>query len=121
MKNVLPKKLYIHFTCLCVAVRIVSDKQYKHMLDYAQSLFEYFVLKVRKYYKDKYLTHNMHNLLHICEDVKRFGTIDSYSAFKFGNFLYTIKKLLKVSGQPLEQVVNRIIEKKALSKTFYVV
>lgn len=92
MKNVLSKKLYIHFTCLCVAVRIVSDKQYKHLLDYAQSLFEFFVQKFREYYGDQYLSHNVHNLIHICNDVKRFGTIDSYSAFKFENYLYTIKK-----------------------------
>lgn len=118
MNNVLPKKLYIHFTCLCVAVRIVSDKQYKHLLDYAQSLFEYFVRKFREYYGNQYVSHNMHNLLHICEDVKRFGTIDSYSAFKFENYLYTIKKSLKVSRRPLEQIVNRIIEKRNVEKKF---
>lgn len=117
-KNVLPKKLYIHFTCLCVAVRIVSDKQYKHMLDYAQSLFEYFVRKFREYYGDQYLSHNVHNVLHICDDVKRFGTINSYSAFKFENYLYTIKKSLKISGKPLEQIANRIIEKRNVEKSF---
>lgn len=117
-KNVLPKKLYIHFTCLCVAVRIVSDKQYKHMLDYTQSLFEYFVRKFREYYGDQYLSHNVRNLLHICDDVKRFGTINSYSAFKFENYLYTIKKSLKISGKPLEQIANRIIEKRNVEKSF---
>ncbi|XP_011688337.1 PREDICTED: uncharacterized protein LOC105450269 [Wasmannia auropunctata] len=117
-KNVLSKKLYMHFTCLCVAVRIVSDKQYKHMLHYAQSLFEYFVRKFREYYGDQYLSHNVHNLLHICEDVKRFETIDSYSAFKYENYLYTIKKSLQVSGKPLEQIANRIIEKRNIEKNF---
>lgn len=119
-KNVLPKKLYIHFTCLCVAVRIVSDKQYKHLLDYAQSLFEYFVRKFREYYREyQYLyAHNVHNLLHICNDVKRFGTIDSYSAF-FENYLYTIKKSLKVSGKSLQQIAKaRIIEKRNIEKNF---
>lgn len=60
----------------------------------------------------------MHNLLHICEDVKQFGTIGSYSAFKFENYLYTIKKSLKVCGKPLEQIVNRIIEKRNVQESF---
>jgi len=53
----------------------------------------------------------VHNLLHLCADVKQFGTIDSFSAFKFENYLYQLKKALKVSGRPLEQIVNRNKEK----------
>jgi len=111
MKDILPKKYYIHFTCLCVAIRIVSDKQYAHLLDYAQSILKYFVRKYGLYYGKQYISHNVHNLLHICADVKQFGTIDSFSAFKFENYLYQLKKALKVSGRPLEQIVNRNKEK----------
>ena len=38
-----------------------------------------------------YVSHNVHNLLHICDDVSNFGPLDSYSAFCFENYLGILK------------------------------
>jgi len=43
MKDIVHKKCYIHFICPCIAIRIVSDKQYAHLFDDAQSNLKYFV------------------------------------------------------------------------------
>lgn len=52
----------------------------------------------------------MHNLIHLTNDVIKFGPLDNFSAFKFENFLYKIKNKLKKSGQPLQQIYNRLLE-----------
>ena len=36
--------------------------------------------------------YNVHGLIHIAEDVKRFGPLDSYSAFPFENYLGHLKQ-----------------------------
>lgn len=110
MQNVLPKKLYTHFTCLVVAIRILCDKHNLQLIDYAQSLLQYFVRKYSDYYGEQFLTHNVHNLIHLCDDVKRFGPIDSFSAFKFESYLYKITQHIKIGSRPLEQLVNRFKE-----------
>lgn len=53
----------------------------------------------------------MHNLIHLCTDVLRFGSMENFTAFAFENHLGYIKKLLRKSNQPLQQVINRISEK----------
>jgi len=37
--------------------------------------------------------HDVHGLIHIVEDAKKFGILDYFSAFKYENYLQTFKKL----------------------------
>lgn len=39
-----------------------------------------------------------------------YGTLDSFSAFKFENYLQFLKKLLRKPNQPLAQIIRRIHE-----------
>lgn len=54
----------------------------------------------------------MHGLTHLAQDAKRFGTLDTFSSFKYENYLQILKKLLKKHDQPLQQIVRRYIEGK---------
>lgn len=45
------------------------------------------------------------------DDVKRYGPLDNFSAFKFENYMKTLKKYLRKAEKPLQQVVRRCIEK----------
>lgn len=56
------------------------------------------------------MSYNVHNLVHICNDVETFGPLDEFSAFKFESFMYKLKLKLKTSSRPLHQIVNRIAE-----------
>lgn len=58
----------------------------------------------------------MHSLIHLAQDAKRFGTLDTFSSFKYENYLQILKKLLKKHDQPLQQVVRRYIEGKNIEK-----
>lgn len=44
------------------------------------------------------------------EDVRRFGTLDTFSTYPFESMLGRIKRLLKTGSRPLAQVAKRLIE-----------
>lgn len=58
------------------------------------------------------MSSNIHNLSHIVNDVNRFGSLPSLSAYPFERMLFRIKYLLRKGDhdQPLPQVANRIQE-----------
>lgn len=66
---------------------------------------EYFVKDFIKIYGREYVSPNVHGLLHIADDAKEFGSLDNFSAFKFENFLKTLK-----AEKSLEQINNRYAE-----------
>lgn len=58
-----------------------------------------------------FVIHNVHYLIHLSDNVVKFGHLDSFSTFSFESFLYEIKKQLKKAEKPLEQLHNRIVER----------
>lgn len=84
---------------------------------FAKDLLTYFVKNYGKVYGKEYVTHNVHNLLHISDDVLNFkAEVDAFSAFKFENYMFCIKKMLKSCNKPLEQFINRINERRLYLK-----
>ena len=77
---------------------------------YAKSLLRYFVKNCLKLYREKFLIYNTYNLIHFPDDVLNFGPLDTFSAFSFENYLFTLKKKLKKLDEPLQQVYRRIVE-----------
>lgn len=111
MKSVLSSICYNHFLSLCVAIRILTDEQLCVIFNaYANSLLLYFVSNYGKIYGEEYMSYNVHNLLHLSNDVQNFGSLDNFSCFKYENHMQKIKNKLHNSGAPLEQFSNRIFE-----------
>jgi len=107
----LDRKMYVHFLSLVVAVRILcSKKLHIYLNDYAKCLLLYFVENFGKLYGFEFVSYNVHNLVHICDDVKQFGTLDSFSCYKFKNYLQKLKHKVKATGNFLSQIVNRLTE-----------
>lgn len=115
LKYILSKEAYRHFLSLSVAIRIFCDKKSSiQNIEYGQSLLMYFVQKYKVLYGKENVTYNVHNLIHLVDDVKIHGPLDAFSAFKFENYMSQLKKLLKNSRHPLQQIANRIKEKWSL-------
>lgn len=111
MKSVLPTNCYNHFLSLSVGIRILTDEQLCVPFNaYANSLLLYFVSNYGNIYGSEYISHNVHNLLHLSNDVLNFGSLDKFSCFKFENHMQKIKKKLHQSGAPLQEFSNRIFE-----------
>lgn len=110
LRNILRDDLYQHFLELYVAVRILSCKDSDEYLHYSQLLLEHFVDSFSILYKKYFISHNIHGLIHITDDVKYLGSIDNFSAFRFENFMFHIKKLIHKNEKPLQQLFKRYKE-----------
>lgn len=113
LQNILEEKLYSHFLLLHTAVSILVSKTLLHdkrNIDYAHELLVAFVQKFSKLYGTEFMSHNIHNLLHICDDVKKYGELDNFSAFRFENYLSIIKRMIRTGNKPLEQIARRYSE-----------
>uniref|UniRef100_A0A1Y1LR20 Transposase domain-containing protein n=1 Tax=Photinus pyralis TaxID=7054 RepID=A0A1Y1LR20_PHOPY len=111
LKNILSHDLYLNFLSLHVACTILSKADHiNHFRPYAKSNLKYFVESFKILYGAEFMSHNIHNLLHITDDTQIFGILDQFSAFPFENFLHTIKRYIRSSHRPLEQIICRLRE-----------
>lgn len=109
-KNYLRPEIYDQFLLLSCSVTICSSDEYKTFLPKAREMFEEYVEYQRDFYGAHSLTSNFHNLIHVVDDVQRFGNLNRMSTYPFENCLGKIKSKLKLRNKPLEQVARRMIE-----------
>jgi hypothetical protein len=79
-------------------------------VEFAQDCLDKFVSLVPTMYYPELMVYNMHSLLHVSTNVLVHGSLDSYSAFEFENFMQTLKRLLRSKSCHLSQVVKRVGE-----------
>jgi len=72
-----------------------------------------FVRQFSHHYGEDQYVYNVHDLVHLADDVSRFGELDSYSCFPFESYLGKLKKLVRKPNYPLQQVtcIRRLSEK----------
>ena len=111
LKDVLPPQLYAHFMLFHLAVKMLSSSEtcIKYN-DSCRSLLHQFIRESPGFYGGHFITYNVHCLIHLPEDVLRFGPIDCFSCFPFENFLFQLKKLIRNCKNPLVQLVKRLME-----------
>lgn len=114
LRGVVSDDLYNHFLTLTVGMSIMLDsidEKRNHYLPYAKELLQYFVNKSTAIYGNTFNVYNVHNLLHLSEDVQFFQcSLNDVSGFKYENHLQIIKKLVKNSQNPIAQVTKRLTE-----------
>ena len=111
LKGILSPNLYLHFLNLSVTVRLLlTPNLNNNLIDYSSQLLKYFVNEFGNLYGKNQLVYNVHSLIHLPDDVRRFGTLDNVSSFKFETFLYQLKKLVRKPNEPVAQIVKRIKE-----------
>lgn len=52
----------------------------------------------------------MHNLCHLENDVRRFSSLQTISAYPFETNLYQIKNMIRTGNKPLIQIAKRFGE-----------
>lgn len=110
-KTFLRHELYQHFLVLHTAMYILAHPKLSQSYSgYARDLLKFWVARFKKLYGYEYVSHNVHGLIHIADDVERRGNLDRFSAFKFENFLQTFKRMIRKGEKPLEQFVRRFTE-----------
>ncbi|XP_036141155.1 uncharacterized protein LOC118645023 isoform X1 [Monomorium pharaonis] len=96
MFGILDERLYKHFLFLHAAIRILmfnslSERYYS----FAELALQKFVLRSPNLYGPMFNSYNVYGLLHLTDDVRRFGTLDSFSAFPYENNMSFQKILSK--------------------------
>ena len=61
-------------------------------------------------YGKKWVSYNVHGLVHMADVARHYGPLDEVSAFPFENFLGKIKRMVLSPVLPLQQVVKRLSE-----------
>lgn len=110
LKSFLPLDVYEHFLVFFCAITICTSDCHSHLIDLAESLLQHYIERFVDIYGEDYITSNVHNLSHLLEDVKRFGTLPSFSAYPFESKLYQIKNMIRSGHKLLAQVAKRISE-----------
>ena len=79
-------------------------------IDHTKQLLVSFVANAAKIYGKQILVYNMHNILHIVDDVKMHGRLDNVSCFPYENALGQLKRLVKKPQHPIAQIVRCLHE-----------
>ena len=61
-------------------------------VEMARTTLKSFVQHFEQLYGSRHLVYNVHNLLHIPDDVANYGSLDQFSALPFENYLGLLKK-----------------------------
>ena len=119
LRKRIKSKLYHHFMLLNVAISILASSEYCNVyVDYAEKLLRNFVKELPALYGESAVMYTMHSLIHTCDDVRTYGSLDTFSAFPFENALGGLKRLIRSGMLPLQQICNRLSELGATAYTF---
>lgn len=111
LKNKISLDTYQHFLTLHVAITILCSRELtEELLLYAENLLKHFVITFKIIYGVHNLSHNVHGLIHLVKDCKMYGTLDTFSAFRFENHMQQLLKLIRTYNYPIQQVVRRLSE-----------
>lgn len=110
LRNNVHKDIYDNYQKLHIGLTICLSNQHRHLLAVAKMAFRDFVKDYKILYGNYLCSYNVHNLLHLVDEVQRLGPLDNYSTFPFENLLGFLKTLPHSGHLPLEQAVNRYSE-----------
>lgn len=111
LKEQLRSQPFNHFMHLFCAITICSNEKHFQFLRIAEEMLKSFVKTFQQIYGKDYVTSNIHNLLHLVEEVRKYGILQNFNAYPFENKLYSIKKMVRQGNKALQQVAKRINER----------
>ena len=99
--------VYKNFLRFSVGIRLLLDKSSNaEHIDSAHKLLTLFVKHFSELYGSDMVVYNVHNVIHLSDDCKRYGSLDNISAFCLENYLGSLLKLVCKPNRPLQQVVG---------------
>lgn len=111
LKGNVDDNTYYHFLLLMSAIRLlVAPSHVKENAATANCLLAEFVKHFPAIYGNDKVTYNVHGLLHLADDAIIYGPLDSFSCYKFENFMQFLKKDIRKPSKLLQQLHKRIAE-----------
>jgi len=114
-KGILSDQAYQNFLALHVSMSLLlSDgiESDPDMIKYSKELLKWFVCDCSTVYGEIFNVYNIHSLSHLPDDVVNHScSLNDISAFKFENYMQSLKKCVRNSKNPVAQIVKRLTEK----------
>ncbi|XP_061502830.1 uncharacterized protein LOC133391667 [Anopheles gambiae] len=111
LEGLLSEQEYKHFMLYFCAITIFSSTEHKEHWKAAGTMLKTFVETFADVYHKKAVTSNVHSLIHLEEEVERFGPLDYHSTYAYERKLGNIKnRLIRINYRCLEQAIRRISE-----------
>ena len=109
-------KLYNHLMQLVVGVRLLLESSEETSVELAERHLKKFCKEISEIRKDgKSETINVHSLLHLPDQVRRFGTLRCFSAMAFEAANKAFKEVFSGSVRECEIICRRILQRHHLS------
>lgn len=109
LQNLLAPDYYKHFLLFHVAFRILCSDKYKTEVHLAKSYLLKFFKAMPFLYGKQSLIMNIHNMLHVADDVINMQcNLSRVNAFPFENALGKLRKYVRTPNKPLAQVCRRL-------------
>lgn len=109
-KDRISKEVYENFLLFHVATTICETNRHKALFPLSKEIYKSFLNGFKNLYGEYALVYNLHCLVHVPDDVMRFGPLESYSVTAFEARLGRMKLLVKGGNRRLEQLANRVYE-----------
>lgn len=110
LKDHLSIEEYNHFLLLTCAVRIFYVDVYTPFRQIAKNWLLKYVDEYINIFGSDRIGSNVHNLIHIFEDVEHLGCLNQISTYPFENRLHFLKTRLKQPNKSLQQIARRLVE-----------
>ncbi|KFB35658.1 transposase domain-containing protein [Anopheles sinensis] len=107
LEDILEPQHYKHFLLYSCAITILSTEVYKRHWPLAGGMLQKFVEQYAEFFGAEYISSNLHNLLHVQEDVNKFGPLETISTYPFESAAQPLKRSLRHGHLCLEQISNR--------------
>lgn len=108
LQDIVDDDFYYEFLLLHCAYRMLNcPRHVANNIQQAQSLLELFVENFPIIFGEESVSFNVHSLLHIAEDVAKYGTLSEFAAYDFENRLQKLKKHVRKPTQIIQQIVNK--------------
>ncbi|GAB0086309.1 uncharacterized protein DMENIID0001_003440 [Sergentomyia squamirostris] len=111
LKDFVKTDVYNNFMLLFCAISIFETRHYEKYYEIAGKMLEEFVKGFMDIYGQDSINSNLHNLIHVMDDVKHLGPLPEISTYPFENRLSYIKKMVHTGNLPLAQLSRRLIER----------
>lgn len=105
MKGIFTSLLQTYFVALCRNPLSCSAVYSQTHCDYTREILSLFAFEAGYLYGKYKLVYSGPRLMHLSADVKRFGLLDTFSAFPF---LGRLKKMFHTPHFPLQQIIPKI-------------
>lgn len=117
LKDFVHEDVYEHFLLFHCAYRLFADPiGCRNNASVAQQMLEIFVAEFAVIYGPQFVSYNIHNLLHISQNVDHCGCLSSVSAYPCENYMQELKKFKNSGNQVLQQLHRRISEIENLNR-----